>query len=258
MRLSICTSLLLIARLKVRAKRHFKRAAGRGVRDEALVGEGEDDAVAAGGITGIADACAVCRDERGEHGHPPRGDGGRPRGWRAEVFERACGDGEHGIFPAQEQAQGFAFERAVEAAHDGVAAVAVGLQRFHCGEDGGGGAGAGAEEGNARTRGEDRGGAEESELRGRIEAEAGGEFAGPLRISRGEAVERGGGHRRSFGIVIAASDAEPIFDVVVEDEIEFLVGEAVVFGERAIDFVEDGFRDARAKLLVFDSAGQRV
>ena len=52
------------ARSKHRVKNFFERAAGRGVRDEALVGEGEDDAIAAGGITGIADARAVCREKR--------------------------------------------------------------------------------------------------------------------------------------------------------------------------------------------------
>src|SRR5207247_6438085 len=44
----------------------------------------------------------------------------------------------------------------------------------------------------------------------------------------------------SFPILVAAVLAHPILDVVADDEIERLVGEAVVLRQHSVDFVNDG------------------
>ena len=54
------------------------------------------------------------------------------------------------------------------------------------------------------------------------------------------------------------AQAHPILDVVVDDEVQFLVREAVVLGEHAVDFVNDGFRHFHVELIVFDSACRSV
>ena len=42
-------------------------------------------------------------------------------------------------------------------------------------------------------------------------------------------------------LLIKHLQSHSVLDVVVDDEIQFLVGEAVVFGEDAVDFVDYGF-----------------
>ena len=50
---------------------------------------------------------------------------------------------------------------------------------------------------------------------------------------------RGMGHYSSLLIFISPPHA--VLDVVIDDEIQFFVGEAVVSGEYAVYFIDDGF-----------------
>jgi len=72
----------------------------------------------------------------------------------------------------------------------------------------------------------------------------------------------GSTHSSSFGLVLAAAvAAHPILDVVVDDEIEFLVPEAVVPREYLVDFVDGGlgFRTEKSdKILVAKRTGENA
>ena len=44
--------------------------------------------------------------------------------------------------------------------------------------------------------------------------------------------------------------AHAVLDIVVDDEVQFLVREAVVFRQHAVDFVDDGFGYIRVELVI--------
>jgi hypothetical protein len=72
-----------------------------------------------------------------------------------------------------------------------------------------------------------------------------------------------GFHKASPSFVVLPSGVLPhaIFDVVIEDEIQFFVAEAIVLGQNAVDFVEDRFGFAGVKLLklaVFPDSSDRM
>lgn len=52
--------------------------------------------------------------------------------------------------------------------------------------------------------------------------------------------------------------AHPVFDVVVDDVVQFLFREAVVLRQEFVDFVEDGFGKINAKRLNFNSCLRRI
>ena len=60
----------------------------------------------------------------------------------------------------------------------------------------------------------------------------------------------------SFGVQLAAltSQSHTIFDVVVGNEVQFFLGEVVVFGKNTIDFVYDVFGFLNFELLGFSSS----
>jgi len=59
-------------------------------------------------------------------------------------------------------------------------------------------------------------------------------------------------------ILVAAVLPHPVLDVVVDDEVQLLVREAVVLGENSVDLVDDGFGQTRKELIIDDPASVSV
>lgn len=136
----------------------------------------------------------------------------------------APGGADHdGLGAAEEDAEAFFFNGSVKAADHGEIGAAPRLGEIHRFDDSRSGAGGGAEERVER---------EVEDVRVAVRPER---FALPRDLSR---ISQN--HRSLLLAIPAATQPHPVFDVVVDDEIEFLLGEPVVFGEDGVDSVDDG------------------
>jgi hypothetical protein len=116
-----------------------------GVGDEDGVGEGGDEGVAGSGE--VAGDAALVGWEGREEKQATIGEWLFPGGWEAHAVDGAGGADDERLGAAEEEVEGFALHRGVEAADDDAAGVAEGADEVVGLEDEAAGACGGAEEG---------------------------------------------------------------------------------------------------------------